>query len=174
MRFIRIGNKLISTEKLNRIISTILELRVQGYSQSEVANRLNIDRPFISRLETLGEIRKGKRIAVIGFPIANKQELETMLIEEGVEYTLLLTDKERWEFVEGHNGVDLLNSIMKIIAELRAYDVVIAIASNYRINLCQTLLDKEVIGVEIGKSPIEEDKYVSVDEIRDIIKYIKN
>jgi len=173
MRIIRIGNKLISTEKLYRIIDHILELRVQGYSQTEIANRLNVDRPFISRLETLGEIRKGRRIAVIGFPIANKLDLEAMLVEEGVEYTLLLTDKERWDFVEGRSGVDLLNSIMQIITELRTYDVVVAIASNYRIKLCQTLLDKEVIGVEIGKSPIEEDKYVSVDEIRDIIKYIK-
>jgi transcriptional regulator with XRE-family HTH domain len=160
-------------EKLNRIIDNILQLRIQGYSQKEVANRLKVDRTFISRLETLGEIRKGKRIAVIGFPIENRGELETMLVEEGVEYTLLLTDKERWEFVEGSSGVDLLNSIMQIISDLRTYDVVVAIGSNYRISLCQTLLDKEVIGVEIGKSPIEEDKYVSVDEIRDIIKYIK-
>lgn len=173
MQVLRIGTKLISMEKLNRLIDRILQLRVQGYSQVEVANRLNVDRTFISRLEKLGEIRKGKRIAVIGFPIANTQELEVMLGEEGVEYTLLFTDKERWEFVEGRSGVDLLNSIMQIISDLRTFDVVVAIASNYRINLCQTLLDKEVIGVEIGKSPIEEDKYVSVDEIRDIIKYIK-
>ncbi len=172
MRVIRIGNKLISTEKLDGVIDNILQLRVQGYSQAEVAGRLNVDRTFISRLEKLGEIRKGKRIAVIGFPIENREELEVMLVEEGVEYTLLFTDKERWDFVERTSGVDLLNSIMQIITDLRACDAVVAIASNYRIRLCQALLDKEVIGVEIGKSPIEEDKYVSVDEIRDIIKYI--
>ena len=172
MRVIRIGHKLISMEKLNRIIDNILQLRIQGYSQKEVANRLKVDRTFISRLETLGEIRKGKRIAVIGFPIENRGELETMLVEEGVEYTLLLTDEERWAFVNRGNGVDLLNAIMQVITDLRTYDAVVVIASNYRITLCQALLDKEVIGVEIGKSPIEEDKYVSVEEIRDIIKYI--
>ena len=137
-----------------------------------MAQRLHIDRPFISRLERLGEIRKGRRIAVVGFPIENKEELEKMLVEEGVEYTLLLTDKERWEFVEGTSGVDLLNSIMNIITNLRTCDIVVTIGSNYRIKLCQALLDKEVIGVEIGKSPIEGDRYVSVDEIREIIKYI--
>jgi transcriptional regulator with XRE-family HTH domain len=172
MRIIRIGNKLISTEKVSGIIEDIFRLRVKGYSQQEVAQRLNIDRPFISRLERLGEIRKGRRIAVVGFPIENKEELEKMLVEEGVEYTLLLTDKERWEFVEGTNGVELLNSIMNIITHLRTCDIVVTIGSNYRIKLCQALLDKEVIGVEIGKSPIEGDRYVSVDEIREIIKYI--
>ncbi|HHX95200.1 MAG TPA: helix-turn-helix domain-containing protein [Clostridia bacterium] len=172
MRIIRIGNKLISTEKVSGIIEDIFRLRVKGYSQQEVAQRLHIDRPFISRLERLGEIRKGRRIAVVGFPIENKEELEKMLVEEGVEYTLLLTDKERWEFVEGTSGVDLLNSIMNIITNLRTCDIVVTIGSNYRIKLCQALLDKEVIGVEIGKSPIEGDRYVSVDEIREIIKYI--
>lgn len=172
MQVIRIGNKLISMEKINRLIDRVLQLRVEGYSQTEVANRLNIDRTFISRLEKIGEIRKGKRIAVIGFPIHNKEELEAMLLEEGVEFIFLMNDEERWKFVQGTNGVDLLNKIMEMITELRTFDVVVAIASNYRINLCQTLLEKEVVGVEIGKSPIEEDKYVSVDEIREIIKYI--
>lgn len=172
MQVIRIGSKLISTEKIARIIDEILQLRVQGYSQQEVANRLSLDRTFVSRLEKLGEVRKGRRVAVIGFPIQNAQELKTMLLEEGVEYTLLLTDEERWEFVQSGNGVDLLNSLMKIITDLRIYDIVLAIASNYRIRLCQALLDKEVIGYEIGKSPIEEDKFVPVDEIRAIVREI--
>lgn len=172
MQLIRIGTKLVSTEKINRRVDRILQLRVEGYSQTEVANRLKVDRTFISRLEKMGEIRKGKRVAVFGFPIDNKDELETMLLEEGVEFIFLMNDEERWKFVQGTEGVDLLNKILDLITELRTFDVVVAIASNYRIHLSQTLLEKDVIGVEIGKSPIEEDKYVSVDEIRDIIKYI--
>lgn len=172
MRVVRIGSKLISTEKVSSVIENILQLRVEGYSQLEVAKRLNIDRTFISRLEKLGEIRKGRRIAVFGFPIENKAELETMLVEEGVEYCMLMNDRERWEFVQRANGVDLLNSIMQIITQLRTCDAVVAIASNYRIKLCQAILDKEVIGVEIGKSPIEGDKYVPLEPIRDIIKNI--
>lgn len=89
-----------------------------------------------------------------------------------MEYTLLLTDKERWEFVQSGNGVDLLNSVMKIITDLRIYDTVLVIASNYRVRLCQAILDKEVVGFEIGKSPIEDDKYVPVEEIREIIRQI--
>ncbi len=172
MRLIRIGTKLISLEKINRLIERILEMRVEGYSQTEVAHRLKIDRTFISRLEKLGEIRKGNRVAVIGFPIENKEELESMLVDEGVEFIFLMSEEERWRFVQGSSGVDLLNKVMDLITELRTFDVVVAIASNYRIHLCKTLLEKDVVGVEIGKSPIEEDKYVSLDEIRDIIKYI--
>ena len=172
MQVIRIGSKLISREKIDRVIDETLQFRVQGYSQQEVANRLNLDRTFVSRLEKMGEIRKGRRIAVIGFPIQNTVELKKMLQEEGVEYTLLLTDKERWEFVQSGNGVDLLNSVMKIITDLRIYDTVLVIASNYRVRLCQAILDKEVVGFEIGKSPIEDDKYVPVEEIREIIRQI--
>lgn len=48
----------------------------------------------------------------------------------------------------------------------------LVIASNYRVRLCQAILDKEVVGFEIGKSPIEDDKYVPVEEIREIIRQI--
>lgn len=172
MQVIRVGSKLINTEKIARIIDEVLQLRVQGFSQQEVANRLNLDRTFVSRLEKLGEIRKGRKVAVVGFPIQNTGELKKMLTEEGVDYALLFTDKERWDFVQRGNGVDLLNSIMKIITDLRTYDITLVIASNYRIKLCQALLDKEVIGFEIGKSPIEGDRYVPVEEIRGIIRQI--
>jgi len=172
MNIIRIGNKLVSIEKIYRVIDRILQLRAQGCSQQEAGKRLNIDRTFISRLESLGEVRKGKRIAVIGFPVKNKAELEEALSAKGVEYILLLTNKERWQFVQRSNGLELFNTVMRIITELRGYDIVIIIGSNYRIKLCEALLDKEVIGVEIGKSPIEEDKYVPAHEIEKLVETV--
>ena len=50
MDFYRIQDKMVSREKLMAAITRILELRSKGYSQQETADRLNVDRPFISLL----------------------------------------------------------------------------------------------------------------------------
>lgn len=173
MDLVRIGDKLISRSKMLRAIDQILELRVQGLSQQEAANRLGIDRSFISRLEGLGEVRRGSRIAVVGFPVANKEEVLQVLEEEGVEYSLILTDAERWQFAQGKSGQQLVNELMEIIASLRTFDAVIMIGSNYRIQLSNALLGREVIGMEIGTSPITEDKVVDVAELRTLVRSIK-
>ncbi|MBZ4688381.1 MAG: hypothetical protein PWQ96_1913 [Clostridia bacterium] len=170
MEIIRIGEKIIDCKKIISVIDKALELRTQGLSQQQVAERLGLDRPFISRLEKLGEVRRGRKIAVIAFPIKNKQELEETLKELGVEFSIVLTEKERWRFVSDKNGVELFNTIMDIIARLRTYDTVVVIGSNYRIRLTEALLDKEVVGIEIGKSPIEDDKYVDLKKIKELIK----
>jgi len=87
-----------------------------------------------------------------------------------VDYCFLLSEAERWDYVQSKSGIELLNTIMEIISTLRKYDVVIILGSNMRTKLIATLLDKEVIGVEIGESPIAEDKYVDPESIRKIIK----
>ena len=170
---LRIGDKVINCQKIQQSIDTILRMRQQGLSQKDVAQQLGIDRTFISRLESLGEVRKGKRMAIIGFPVENCQELVSMAKEEGVEFCLLLSDKERWNFVENKSGVELFNQIMEIISTLHSYDIVIIIGSNMRIKLVEMLLDKEVVGVQIGESPIAEDKYVSCESIRSIIRLLQ-
>jgi transcriptional regulator len=70
---IRIGEKIISRRRIDQYVSRMLELRAKGLSQAEVAGRLGVDRTLVSRLESLGEVRKGKRIAVVGFPIQKKK-----------------------------------------------------------------------------------------------------
>jgi len=173
LEFARIGEKLISISKLHSIIEKILDLRCKGLSQQEVADMLNIHRSFISRLECLGEVRKGKRIAIVGFPIKNRDELMKVVHEEGIEFSLLLTEEERWEYVEQKSGIELFNSIMGLITKIRTYDLVIIIASDKRIKVIEALLDKEVIPVEIGKSPLQEDKYVDPEMVRSIIREVK-
>ena len=71
----RIGDKIISTEKIYRTVDAMLAQRIHGVSQQEVARNFNTDRAFISRLENLGEVRKGLRLALIGFPVKNCVEL---------------------------------------------------------------------------------------------------
>ena len=169
---LRIGEKIINRQKVHQLIDEMLDMRSQGLSQQEVANRVGIDRTVISKLETVGEVRKGGRVALIGFPIENCDELRSMAKQEGVDYSLLMSEQERWDFVQKKTGVDFFNAIMEIIATLRNYDTVIILGSNMRIKLMETLLDKEVIGVQIGASPIAEDKYVDPESIRIIIRQL--
>ncbi|MBE3573600.1 MAG: helix-turn-helix domain-containing protein [Moorella humiferrea] len=172
MDLIRIGDKLISRRKINSILERIFTLRCQGFSQQEAARQVGVDRSFVSRLETLGEVRRGRRIAVVGFPVANKAELENMLRQEGVEYILLLTDAERWDFVRQKSGLELLNQLMEIVVRVRDYDVVIIIGSDYRIKVSEALLGREVVGVEIGLSPIQGDREVDVEELRVLVRQL--
>lgn len=173
MDLIRIGGKIISRRKITRIIDHILEMRSTGVAQQEVANRLGADRTFISRLETIGEVRKGKRIAVVGFPIKNKEEILELLQKEGIEFTLIMTEQERWNYVKNSDGVGLLNKLMHLIAEVRAYNIVIVIGSNQRIKAIESILDKEVVGLEIGESPIEEDKHVNPETVLQLVYAVK-
>ncbi len=173
MDLIRIGDKLISVSRIENIIQEMLDLRQQGVSQAEVAKKFNTDRTFLSRLESLGEIRKGKTIAIVGFPLKNTAELKQLAFQEGVDFLLLMTDKERWEFVYEKSGIELLNEVMGLIYQVRQYDVVILLGSDQRLRLFKALLDKEVISIDIGKSPMTEDVYVDPQNLRKIIRMTK-
>lgn len=173
MELVRIGDKVVSRKKIDRVIDEILEQRSAGRSQAEVAQRLGVDRTFISRLEGLGEVRKGRRLAVVGFPVANVEELREVLEAEGVEFVFLMTEAERWEFVKSRSGVDLLNSVMELIAQAHSYDQVIVIGSGKRIKIIEAVLDKEVVGYELGESPLRQDVYVNPDEIVALVRTLK-
>lgn len=170
---IRIGDKLISRRRLNWQIDRILELRSQGLSQQEVAGKLELDRTFISRLEALGEVRKGGTIAVIGFPLANKEELTRVCHEEGVEFVLLMTEAERQSFVQNMSGAELLNTIMELIGQARQYDTIVVLGSDYRVEVVQALVGKECVLVEIGKSPIVSDIYYEPDALRSVLRSLR-
>ncbi|NLW43742.1 MAG: transcriptional regulator [Syntrophomonadaceae bacterium] len=174
MDFYRIQDKMVSREKLMAAITRILELRSKGYSQQETADRLNVDRTFISRLETLGEVRKGQSIAVIGFPILNKDEIQKLADNEGVDFTLLFTEEERNNWVSSKTGSELLNELMDLIARVKKYDAVILLASDYRLRLMKGLLDNEVLTIEIGESPLTEDKWVDPQEFLRVLRAVKN
>ncbi len=169
MDFIRIGDKLVSRDRIIHMIDKILDKRVAGASQQEVANDLGVDRSFVSRLESLGEVRKGGKIALIGFPVANKAELEQVCEEYGVDYTLLLTDQERWRLANESTGTNLINELMRLLALIRSHDTIIFVGSNMRIKLAEALTDKQLIPIHIGESPIQGDKYVDPEELRTIL-----
>lgn len=174
MDFIRIGEKLISSTKLQRSIEKILQLRSEGVSQLDIARDMGLDRSFISRLESLAEVRKGGRIALIGFPVSNPDELRQVAHEEGCDFTLLLTDRERWEWVDTTTGIELLNKVLQLIARLKDFDSLIIIGSDLRIRLVEAIIGKEVFPVSLGESPIREDRHVNPQMVRDIIRQLKD
>ncbi len=173
MDFYRIQDKIISWQKLEKTLHKALSLRANGFSQQEVADRLQIDRTFISRLEGIGELRKGQSIACIGFPILNKEEIEEILQKGGVEATFLMTEEERLDFINIRSGKELLNELMDLTAKFKEFEIVILIGSDERIKLVENILDGQVISIEIGSSPITEDKWVDPDKVRQILRNIK-
>lgn len=170
---LRIGDKIVNRPKIHHTIDRILELRRDGLSQQDVAGQVGVDRTFVSRLETIGEVRKGGRVALIGFPVKNCEEIYEVSRQEGIDFCLMLSEQERWDFVQTKSGIELFNTIMDIVANVRKHDIVIIIGSNMRIKLMETLLDKSVIGVQIGESPIAEDKYVNPEDIRALIRQLR-
>lgn len=168
MDLIRIGEKVINKSKISRMISKVLELRNQGMSQIDVAKELHLERTFISRLESLGEVHKGRRVALIGFPVGNKAEIQQLSLEMGVEFVYLMSEDERWVFLE-NNGLNIVNQIMDLMVHLKDFDLIIFLGSDMRIDLADTLLPGEVVGIELGVSPIKEDKFVDIEILRDVI-----
>jgi len=157
-----------------RTVEKVLERRSSGLSQQDVAKELQLDRSFISRLETLGELRKGGRIALIGFPVSNKEELNQVAQDFGVDHIFLLTDKERWKWVKETTGAELLNELMSLVATVRSFDSVVFIGSGMRIKLIEALVDKQIIPIHIGESPITEDKYVDPQILRSLLQGLRS
>jgi transcriptional regulator with XRE-family HTH domain len=173
MELIRLGDKIISRGKLDQAVNKIIDLRMKGLSQTEVAQRLGIDRTLICRLENLGEIRKGRSLAVVGFPILNKKEVEEALEREGVDLVFIMSEEERWQYIKQKNRIDLFDAIMEKIANVHSFDQVIVIGSNKRIKTFEAVLDKDVIGFEIGESPIQEDKLIKIEDLIELVRAVK-
>ena len=174
MEFIRIQDKIISWQKVETTLKKVLQMRARGFSQQEVADRLNIDRTFISRLEGIGELRKGQTIACVGFPLSNKDEIRSILEKEGVDYILLMNEQERQDFINKRSGKELLNVLMDLIADVRKYEVVICIGSDERLKILAGVLDGQILSIEIGTSPITEDKWLDPEIIRKVLRSIRS
>lgn len=174
MDLVRIGNKLISRSRIIRRLDEILTLRVQGKSQQETAELLGIDRTFVSRVEALGEVRKGGRIALVGFPVGNKAALERAALELGVDFVLLFTEAERRHYAASISGAALVNEIMELSGRLRSFDTVVFLGSDARVEMVEAMIGRErVIGIPLGKSPLTADVFVNVDEVVAILSNLR-
>lgn len=172
MRLLRIGDKVVDRDRLTNIIGEILQRRAVGATQQEVAMSLGVERAFVSHLEGLGEVRRGNRIAVIGFPIANKEELEEVAHEFAVDLVYFLSEKERKEYVLRRSGAEMFNELLELLAGLKDFDVVVFLASDRRIAMVEKILEREVIGIPLGNSPIKRDKKVKPGMLRDVLENV--
>lgn len=170
MDFIRVGDKVLSLEKLEAKIRKILKLRAQGSTQAEVAEILGIDRSFISHLEGLGEIRKGVRVGLIAFPVKNRAEVEKLAEELGVDVYLVMSQEEREKKVENADGFYVFNEVMEILTSLVECDAIIIAASDLRIKQAEKIFgENKVIGITLGQSPLRKDVVLDTDELRQLI-----
>ncbi len=171
-RVFRIGEKLISLDKVVRRVEKALEMREIGHSQQEAATRLRLDRSFISRLESIGEIRKGRRVAVIGFPLANGSELIDMCSDYGLDFSMILNDRERWALVQDLQALDFFNRMLEVVTRLREYDTLIMITSEKWYHLAEALLDLQIIFISLGATPISADRTIDPQQLKDVLEQI--
>ncbi len=168
MEFIRVGDKIIGREKLTNLIGEILRRRAEGATQQEVAEELHVERSFVSHLERLGEVRRGTRVALVGFPIKNVEDVRAVAEECGVEFVYLMSESQRRAFAS-RDGGRVFNEVLEILARLRDFDTVVLLASDWRIKVIGKILGRELVGVPLGKSPIKRDKRVNTDDLRQLL-----
>lgn len=175
MDLVRIGDKLISLAKIHNMVAEIFEARSRGLSQSDVSAQFNLDRTFVSRLETLGEVRRGPSMALVGFPVANKEQIAALSEDLGVDFVWIMSDDERRAFVQSRTGVELVNEIFRLAHQVRSYDTVILMASNARVRLLTAVLDTHaVIPVILGETPLHRDVEVDVNMLESIIREVQS
>lgn len=168
MRFYRIGDKVISRDKIGDEVEAILIDRESGATQHDAAAAHGVDRSFVSWLENLGEVRRGPRVALIAFPVSNVAEVRRACDAHGVELALVLSQSER-EGMSSGRADEMFNFVLDTLADLKDFDVVIILASTKRTGSIEKILGREVIARTLGPSPLRHDVAVDIDELTDLL-----
>jgi len=164
----RIGDKLVSREKILTALDVILRERAGGATQREAAHSTGVPRTFVSNLETLGELGAGAQVAIIAFPIDNGEALRALAQRYKVALTLAFSQEER-EHAGSERSAELFNRTLDTIAALQDFDTVIALASDRRIETIRRIIDAELIGICLGASPLTVDQHVDLAEVEAIL-----
>jgi hypothetical protein len=168
MRFYRIGDKVVGRNKLFDRIEAILIDREGGATQHEAALAHDTDRSFISWLETLGEVRRGKRVAFIAFPVANVADVRRVCDEHAIELAIVVSQAER-EGIEAGRADEVFNLVLDTLADLKDFDTVVIFASTKRTGAIEKILGREVIARTLGPSPLRHDVEVDLGELSDLL-----
>jgi phosphoglycolate phosphatase-like HAD superfamily hydrolase len=171
MRFYRIGDKVVGRDKLVDRIEAILVDRESGATQHEAAAAHGVDRSFVSWLETVGEVRRGARVAFVAFPVANVTDVRRVCDEHGVDFSLVISQAEREGFETGRAD-EVFNLVLDTLADLKDYDVVVIFASTKRTGTIEKILGREVIARPLGPSPLRHDVEVDLAELSDLLDAI--
>jgi hypothetical protein len=164
VRLYRIGDKVVSEDKLQDAVRAILEGREAGATQEDVSRAHGVQRSFVSFLETLGEVRRGDKVALVGFPIANAEKVKELAQSHFLDFVLVLSQDER-ESIESGDATRVFNQLLETVAALKDYDTLVLIASDWRIRTMERILGTEVIGIPLGASPLRSDVPVDLEEL---------
>jgi len=168
LKLYRIGDKVVSETKLRDAISAILSEREAGATQEDVARSHQVQRVFVSFLESLGEVRRGDKVALVGFPVANAEAVKELAAAHALDFVLVLSQDER-ESIESGDATRVFNQLLETIALLKEYDTLVLVASDWRIRTMERILGTEVIGIPLGPSPLRTDMPVDIDELDRIL-----
>ena len=168
VRLYRIGDKVVSEDKLQDAVRSILEERESGATQEDAARAHGVQRSFVSFLETLGEVRRGDKVALVGFPIANAEDVKRLAESHSLDFVLVLSQDER-ESIESGDATRVFNQLLETVAALRDYDTLVLIASDWRIRTMERILGTEVVGIPLGASPLRADVPVDLQELDGIL-----
>jgi len=168
VRLYRIGDKVVSEDKLRDAIASILEERESGATQEDVARSHEVQRSFVSFLETLGEVRRGDRVALVGFPVANAEAVKSLAEKHALDFVLVLSQEER-ERIESGDATRVFNQLLETIAALRDYDTLVLMASDWRIKTMEKILGTEVVGIPLGASPLRANVHVDLEELDQVL-----
>ena len=173
MRLYRIGDKVVSLDRITQAIDRLLEDRERGATQEEAAASAGVQRTFVSFIESIGEVRRGGKIAVVGFPVKNAAEVRAAAEARGVDFCLVMSQSSR-EAMEADSAVDLFNMTLDTLAMLREYDTVVVIASDRRIKTVERILGREVVGWVLGTSPLRSDVHVDIAHFEDLLDSVSD
>lgn len=171
MELFRIGDKVISKDKLMLAIEDMLRARTKGATQEEAAARAGVPRSFVSNIETFGALRHGQKIAFIAFPVANAAEAMALAQRYGLELALALSQYDREKVGEG-NAAEMFNRMIDTVATLKSFDTLVVAASDYRIESFRRLIDGEVIGITLGESPLTQDQHLDLTVLESVFKQL--
>jgi len=171
VKFYRIGEKVVSREKLLDALDALLADRESGATQEEAARNAGVQRSFVSFLETLGEVRRGPRVALVGFPVANGDEVRALANSHAVDFVLVVSQSDR-ESIESGSPTQVFNQLLETLAAMRDFDTLILLASDWRIRTIEKILGTEVVGIPLGHTPIREDKQVDTAELDEVLSAV--
>ncbi|MEW6188521.1 MAG: hypothetical protein AB1466_00175 [Actinomycetota bacterium] len=166
MELVRIGEKIINRDRLLKLVSEILHRRSRGATQQEVASVLGVERSFVSHLEGLGEIRRGRRIALVCLSAENRTQIEEIAREYAVDF-IFLPDEDHGHFtLSGENPIELFNQVLEILTKLKEFDLVILLTLDKGLSLLEKVLGKEVVSIPLCKP---SGGYLNPQELKSLL-----
>jgi hypothetical protein len=168
MKLIRIGEKIINRERLYRLVDNILVLRANGATQQDVANTLDLERPFISNLERLGEVRVGRRVAMVGFSIINQKDVKSIARDWGIDSVHLFNGEMLSKFISKAEVDErgILKRLLKALSGLRNFDLLIFLGQGNEGRLLEKTLGVQVLNVPVH-SKSESGVFVDITELEE-------